>query len=186
MSASQLGLQGFVIEKLVPFIQALGNSWVEGKIQIFHEHFASERIHDFLTSRWRPLSDKASGPNILFASLPGEKHFLGLHMAATIVALYGFRVIFLGPHTPLLDLQACTWQSDSKAIMLSISATSDHENMSQKIIQLRKNLSPNIQIIVGGRGAPHHLEGITVMQSLQELATWSIQMFNHFKMNRKL
>ena len=39
MSSSQLGLQGFVIEKLVPFIQELGNSWIEGKIQIFHEHF---------------------------------------------------------------------------------------------------------------------------------------------------
>ena len=155
-------------------------------IQIFHEHFASERIHDFLTSRWRPLSDKASGPNILFASLPGEKHFLGLHMAATLVALYGFRVIFLGPHTPLLDLQACAWQSDSKAIMLSVSATTDHDDVSQKLIQLRKNLSPNIHIVVGGRGAPHHLEGITVMHSLQELATWSIKMFNHFKLNRKL
>ena len=43
---------------------------------------------------------------MLFASPPGEAHFLGLHMAATIVALYGFKVIFLGPQTPLLDIQA--------------------------------------------------------------------------------
>jgi methanogenic corrinoid protein MtbC1 len=173
-SVSQLGVQKFLTDKIAPFIHELGESWASGKIQIFHEHFASERIHDFLTTLWRPLSDKAKGPNIICAALPGENHFLGLHMAATIMALYGFRIIFLGPKTPLKDLQECTWQSSAQAILISISSTTPQKEVTEMLLELRKRLSPNIQLLLGGRGAPF-LEGLSTMKSLTELGTWAIQ-----------
>jgi len=173
-SMSQLGVQRFLTDKIVPFIQELGHAWVKGEIQIYHEHFASERIHDFLTGLWRPLSDRAKGPSIICAALPGENHFLGLHMAATIMALYGSRIIFLGPKTPLQDLQECTWQSNSKSILLSISATTPVEEVSVLLKKLRANLSSNVQIILGGKGAPF-IRGIMTMKSLNELSTWAIQ-----------
>mgnify|MGYP001162383609 CR=1 FL=1 len=148
-------------------------------IQIFHEHFASERLHDFLTTIWRPLSDRSRGPSVICAALPGENHLLGLHMAATIVALYGFRIIFLGPKTPLKDLIACSWQSDAKAILISISSTSNKENMKNMAVELITSL-PNSQIVLGGQGAPY-LENSLTMKSLSELATWSIQNFKKFR-----
>ena len=172
-SMSQLGVQSFLINKVSPFLTALGESWANGKIQIFHEHFASERLHSFLTSTWRPLADSAKGPNLICAALPGENHFLGLHMAATITALYGFRIIFLGPKTPLSDLVACTWQSDAQAILLSVSATTDIPEAKKMVIELKSKVA-NAKIILGGQGAPY-LEGVLTMKSLSELATWSIQ-----------
>ena len=178
-SVSQLGVQSFLINKVSPFLRALGEAWMNGKIQIFHEHFASERLHDFLTTIWRPLSDRSRGPSVICAALPGENHLLGLHMAATIVALYGFRIIFLGPKTPLKDLIACSWQSDAKAILISISSTSNQEIMKNMAVELIASL-PNSQIVLGGQGAPY-LENSITMKSLSELATWSIQNFKKFR-----
>ena len=173
-SISQLGVQRFLTDKLVPFIHELGQAWASGKIQIFHEHFASERIHDFLTKTWRPLSDRATGPNVICASLPEENHFLGLHMAATIMALYGFRIIFLGPKTPLQDILECTWQSSASAILISISSTSPPEKMAEQATALRAALSPNIELVLGGRGAPF-LKGVSTLNNLAELSAWAIQ-----------
>ena len=164
-SMSQLGVQSFLINKVSPFLAAWGESWVDGKIQIFHEHFASERLHSFLTSTWRPLADGAKGPNLICAALPGENHFLGLHMAATITALYGFRIIFLGPKTPLSDLVACTWQSDAQAILLSISATTDIPEAKKMIMELKSKVA-NAKIILGGQ--VHPSEGVLTI-SLSEL-----------------
>lgn len=173
-SVSQLGVQKFLTDKIAPFIYELGESWASGKIQIFHEHFASERIHDFLTTIWRPLSDRAKGPIVICAALPGENHFLGLHMAATIMALYGFRIIFLGPKTPLQDIQECSWQSSASTIVISISATSSKEDVTNMLTDLRGKLNPNIKILVGGKGAPF-INGVFTMKSLSELGTWAIQ-----------
>lgn len=173
-SVSQLGVQKFLTDKIAPFVHELGESWAAGKIQIFHEHFASERIHDFLTTIWRPLSDRAKGPNVICAALPGENHFLGLHMAATIMALYGFRIIFLGPKTPLQDIQECSWQSSASTIVISISATSSKKDVTDMLTDLRGKLNPNIKILVGGKGAPF-IDGIYTMKSLSELGTWAIQ-----------
>ena len=173
-SVSQLGVQKFITDKIAPFIYELGDSWANGKLQIFHEHFASERIHDFLTSIWRPLSDRAKGPNVICAALPGENHFLGLHMAASIMALYGFRIVFLGPKTPLQDIQECSWQTSAKSIVLSVSATTSKESVSKMITELREKLNPNIRILLGGKGAPF-IDGVHTMKSLHELGTWAIQ-----------
>jgi len=173
-SVSQLGVQRFLTDKIVPFIQEMGESWAKGKIQIYHEHFATERIHDFLTSIWRPLSDRAKGSSIICATLPGENHFLGLHMAATIMALYGYHIIFLGPKTPLNDLQECTWQSNAKSILISVSTTTPKELVTNVLKELRANLSSNVQIVLGGKGAPF-IKGTVTMKSLNELSTWAIQ-----------
>lgn len=173
-SVSQLGVQRFLTDKIAPFVHELGDAWANGKLQIFHEHFASERIHDFLTSIWRPLSDRAKGPNVICAALPGENHFLGLHMAATIMALYGFRIVFLGPKTPLRDIQECSWQTSAKSIVLSVSATTSKENVTEMLTELREKLNPNIRILIGGKGAPF-IDGVYTMKSLAELGTWAIQ-----------
>ena len=76
-------------------------------------------------------------------------------MAAIIMALYGYK-LSLGPKTPLKDLRECTWQSNSKSILLSISATTPPEEVTDLLKDLRASLSSNVKIVLSGKGAPFH------------------------------
>ena len=53
-------------------------------------------------------------------------------MAATVSALYGFKVI-LGPKTPELDIQACAEQTQAQAVLLSISITTPKDTVSSQL-----------------------------------------------------
>ena len=173
---SHLGLLKFMTDRLVPFLEIMGKSWSEGNLEIYQEHFASQRILDFLTHRWRNLSDRIQGnsKSVICAALPQEQHYLGLHMAATVSALYGFKVIFLGPKTPELDIQACAVQTKAKAVFLSVSITTPKENVSSQLSYLRRILPQSVELIIGGNGAPLQIEDtdINVMSNLHELAMW--------------
>ena len=161
---SHLGLQNFIIDRVCPFLELIGRSWSEGSIEIFQEHFASQRINDFLTSCWRSLSDTAQGKTVVCAALPGEHHYLGLQMAAAIMALNGFKIIFIGPHTPLTDIQACAWQSQAYAILLSCSITTSNKDLHPMLVELRRLLPPSTKMLIGGSGSPANISNIACSQ----------------------
>ena len=172
---SHIGLLKFMTDRLIPFLELMGKSWSEDTLEIYQEHFASQRILDFLTRNWCSLSDRVrTNKSIICAALPGEKHFLGLHMAATVSALYGFKVIFLGPKTPEIDIQTCALQSQAQTILLSVSITTDKDIVQAQIQHLRQILPPSVTIVIGGAGAPLGLLGndMHVISNLHELALW--------------
>ncbi len=173
ISMARLGLYEFLTERVSPFLILLGKSWTEGKLEIFQEHFASQRISHLLNTSWRTLSDGNQGKLVLCASLPGEQHYLGLQMAAAIIALNGYRIMFLGPKTPLLDIQACAWQSQAYAVMLSISITTPQEEVTPKLHELRELLSPSTQMLLGGSGAPVNIMNTIRMTNFTELSSWA-------------
>ena len=173
IAASRLGLLSFCTNRAMPFITLIGNEWALGRLQVFHEHFASERLHDFLTSIWRPLSDQNRGPRLVLAALPGEPHFLGLQLVATIAALNGYQLIFLGPKTPLQDIEGCALQSQAKAVCISISATANLVKARAMIQELRQMMPENINIVLGGQGAPSDIENVIQINSLNDFAAWS-------------
>src|SRR5690242_16717690 len=86
---NDLGAMEFHSGSLGPFLRALGESWDRGDVEVGHEHFASEYVREFLTMHWRPMSARATGPRIVCATLSGEEHVLGLHMAAMALSLAG-------------------------------------------------------------------------------------------------
>ena len=70
----RLGLFDFLERRIHPFIVAIGEAWLRDEIGIPHEHFASDRVIDFLGTIWRPLSDAATGPVLIGATMPMEHH----------------------------------------------------------------------------------------------------------------
>jgi methylmalonyl-CoA mutase cobalamin-binding subunit len=95
-------------------------------------------------------------------------------MAATVSALYGFKIIFLGPKTPESDIQACAEQTHAQAVLLSISITTPKETVASQLEYLSQILPQSVDLIVGGNGAPLNLSNdrIQTVSNLHELATW--------------
>lgn len=168
----RLGAMTFLRERAAPFLDAIGDAWARGAVGIVHEHFASERIRDFLTSLWRPLSDKAAGPTLLCCALPGERHALGLHLVSTVAALAGCRIVFLGADTPVVEIAKGAEHSKAAAVLLSVSRAADQASTRQQLAALRRALPTSIPLIVGGAGAPLDLAGVDAMTSLDSFDTW--------------
>jgi methylmalonyl-CoA mutase cobalamin-binding subunit len=172
-----LGTVRFLSERVGPFLTAVGEAWREGRLTVSQEHFASERVRDFLTGVWRPLSDRNDGAPILCASLPNEQHHLGLHMVACVCAVAGHRVVFLGAGAPVIDIASACVQSGAAAVVVSVSAASDRTVSRSDLAQLRRAIPRSVAVVAGGAGCPEDVEGVLVPPSLMELSQW-IQSFN--------
>ena len=173
LSEAHLGLQGFICDRAGPFLVALGESWESGAIEVYQEHFASERLREFLVSRWRPLADRAPGPWAVFAGLPGERHVLGLHLAASVVALWGWRVLFLGDDTPVADIARCAADRGARAVLITVSSTQDLARAGTDLAELAAAMPLGVDLVVGGAGAPDALPGARHLTHLCELADWA-------------
>lgn len=167
------GAIGFLEDRVGPFLHVVGEAWARGQIDIYHEHFASERIRDFLVTTWRPLADASRGPQVLLSTLPGERHGIGLQMAAVALATAGCRIAFLGTDTPIADIQGAARQLGSSAVVVSVARSADLDRTVEQLRLLRSRLPPDVALIVGGTGAPAAVDGATVIVELSALHAWA-------------
>ena len=97
---ARMGPVEFLESRIAPLVRAVGEAWERGELEIRHEHFVSERIGDLLRSLRLPLEERATGPLVVYATLPGEMHGLGLQMSALVLAAVGCRCLYLGTEVP--------------------------------------------------------------------------------------
>ena len=105
-------------------VRAVGEEWAAARLEIRHERFLSERVSDVLRSLRLPFEEKAKGPLVVCASLPGEEHGLGLQMVALLLAVVGCRLLFLGtevPPTQIASLRRA--RSNARTVAVSVSSS---------------------------------------------------------------
>lgn len=165
-------LPAFVRDAVVPFLGAVGQAWMDGELSPYQEHFASERLREFLVARWRPIADTNTGPVGVLASLPGEQHDLGLHMVACLLAVTGWQVVYLGADTPVPDIVAATRTAGARAVFVSSSAHASLAEVRWNLGLLRERIEPAIAVVGGGQGLPTDVQGVLHPSSLDALREW--------------
>lgn len=158
--------------RIAPCLEVIGGAWEAGEIDIAHEHFASERISDVLRSARLRFEETANGPLVVFATLPGESHGLGLQMAALIASARGLRVLSLGTEVPGTEVAALAQRTDAAAVGVSVSNSTRNSALAA-LATLRGKLSKKIDLVVGGAGAPADIKGATIVANLHELDAWA-------------
>ena len=159
----------FFTHRLQPFLSQVGRAWADGEINIFHEHFASECIREFLIAAWRPLNDRAAGSPVALATLSGERHTLGLYMVATVVGVAGRPALFLGANTPVDEIVSAAQRAGVTAVAISISEHANTAESIRSLTRLREALDASVEILVGGRGAPTAVTGVITLDDLEEI-----------------
>lgn len=170
---SRLGPLRFVQERAAPLLEAVGDAWSTGDLDVRHEHFASACLGDFLRSARMPLDDRATGEVVALATLPGELHGLGLQMSAVVFAAAGWRPLVLGVNTPIDQIVALTREAPIAAVAVSCAAPRRRKTIEQ-LRTLRRRLPRGIKLLVGGSGAPNSAprSGIDVIPDLFTLDRW--------------
>lgn len=167
-----LGTLDFVRGRVAPLVRAAGDAWEAGQLEVRHEHFLSERVGDVLRALRLRLEERASGPLVVLATLPGESHGLGLQMAALVVAAAGCRSLFLGTLTPVPELAALARDLDARVVAISVSSATRGAASTGMLARLRDLLPQRTTLLIGGDGAPRPRDGWVVIQELERLDQW--------------
>jgi methanogenic corrinoid protein MtbC1 len=155
-----------------PFLRALGERWSRGDIEVGHEHFASEQLRRFLSDKQPPGGARGRAPRIVCATLSGERHVLGLHLAAIALAHAGARLVFLGADTPPAEIASAVERWRAHAVALSAAEGTDRGVLARQVRTLRKALPPKTSILTGGAGFAPPLEGTHFEPDLTRLGAW--------------
>ena len=162
----------FLCSRIAPLVYAVGEEWAAARLEIRHERFLSERVGDLLRSLRLPLEEKAKGPLVVCASLPGEEHGLGLQMVALLLTEVGCRILFLGTEVPPTQVASLTRDLNARAVAVSVSIANRGDPMNGQIMFLRSLLHRRVTLLVGGDGAPGPQPGLKVLHDLAEVEEW--------------
>ena len=89
----------------LPLLRMVGNGWAIDEIRIAQEHYISAFVRDQLVAMLLSLTyGPEQGPLAICAGYPEEQHDLGLLALSVLLALRGYRVLFLGANVPLPEL----------------------------------------------------------------------------------
>jgi methanogenic corrinoid protein MtbC1 len=89
---------------LIPYLHDLGERWARGEVSVAQEHFASNLLRGRLLGLARGWG-QGRGPVAVLACPPGEQHDLGLLAFGITLSRRGWRIVYLGPDTPIATLR---------------------------------------------------------------------------------
>jgi len=174
---SVLGPVRFASDLALPLVREIGERWANGSMPIASEHLASGVLRGMLGSALLPTASALMGPRIVFATPSGERHELGLQMAALTAMGAGAAPIYLGAELPVEELLLAVERANASALALSL-VTIDVADAARAVGALRADLAPDVQLWIGGAQAPSipPMGGVECMQSLEALESRVIRL----------
>jgi DNA-binding transcriptional MerR regulator len=141
-------LEVLLSEAVLPYLRELGERWARGEASVAQEHFATAVLRGRLFGLARGWG-VGVGPAAVLACLPGERHDLGLIAFGLALRARGWRIVYLGPDTPIDTVDEVS--RDLRPSLVVLSAVSD-ERVKPAVAQLR-GLSAGQRLALGGAAA---------------------------------
>lgn len=153
-----LSIKDIVIHLVSPLLWKVGIMILEKKLSIAQEHLLSTCLRDFLGAIYQSLSpydylNKKKSKGILLTTREGDFHEFGILLAAILCNLYGFRVYYLGPNTPVAEIAHTCEQWKIHFLLLGFTALPKQRELisAQDFVgQLDKVVSQKIDFCLGG------------------------------------
>lgn len=168
----RLGLSCFVTDVVSPLNTLVGDSWMQGQLEIFEEHIYSEVLQSVLRSALSqlPRPEPAASPRVLLTTFPGEPHGLGLLMAEVLFVLEGAHCVSLGIQTPLWDIVSAAKLLRSDIVALGFTGCMNPNLVVDGLSELRAKCPSDIAIWAGGTATVLHRRGAPGVEALSSLS----------------
>ncbi|MEZ4331656.1 MAG: MerR family transcriptional regulator [Myxococcota bacterium] len=167
------GVLEFARAFALPLLVEVGRRWEAGQLSVAAEHLASNLLVAMFGEALRAVRPKDPGAVLVFATPEGERHALGLFVAALTAAHAGAATVFLGAEVPEDDLVASVTRCRADALVLGLVA-GDGTQLEPRIRRLRTRLPERAALWLGGPGVPSTLpmRGVERVANLDQLASW--------------
>jgi DNA-binding transcriptional MerR regulator/methylmalonyl-CoA mutase cobalamin-binding subunit len=165
-----LGLQAFIEGTATPLMQAVGDGWSRGEIDVYQEHAVAKLVAGMLGQRAAGKT-AGNGPRVLLTTPAGEQHGVALEMVCAALAQAGAHCVNLGPNLPLSNTIDAARAFDADIVGLSVSSVNAGRLVRRFIAELRAELPDDVAIWVGGSGAaslPALPEGVRAFRDTVE------------------
>ncbi len=164
-----LGSVRFAREFALPLLQGVGARWFDGRLCVAAEHLASALLRSLLGAALRPPPASSGAPAILFATLPGERHELGLLVSALVAMGAGASPIYLGAELPPAELARAVGLANARAVALAV--THPGRNAEREVATARAAIGADTELWLGGPAASALAlpARVTVLETLDDL-----------------
>ena len=149
----QMGVPPFLEEVAAPLLRRAGDEWEAGRLTPAQEHLLSSVLHDLTMETMRSFTAADTAPRIVVTTLTGERHVIGAALAATLAAVEGWRVIYLGADLPAADIADSARSSGASAVAVSVVYLENRQQLLEQMRALRSQLPASAVLIAGGAGA---------------------------------
>ena len=152
VAVATLPLAILVTRVISPLLAEVGRRWVAGELDIAQERMLSSLLRARMIAILNPRPSE-TGPKLLFSTLPGEHHELGLLMAALLAYEAGAPLLYLGTNLPARDLATLAGELGVKAVALSCVDSGLADSALDDITALIALLGSGVEVWVGGAQA---------------------------------
>ncbi len=152
LAIATLPVQVLLERVLMPLLREVGLRWADGRLAIAQERLVSSLLRARLLSVLNQ-HPRERRPRILFATLPGEPHELGLLGAALHAHEAGAPVLYLGSELPAAELVRVAERLQPAAIAVSSIDPGQAPLALSELQVLDATLDPAIPVWVGGANA---------------------------------
>ena len=141
------------VHLLAPAMHRIGEEWAAGRISIAEEHRASAIVHTLLArlgELFRRRGPKAGTAVTL--TPPGDRHALGVAMAADFLRGARFEVHHLGADVPLADVRTFLEAVPCDLVVVSITFATVEPAVLAALVRNLHDLEPAPRVVFGGQG----------------------------------
>jgi DNA-binding transcriptional MerR regulator/methylmalonyl-CoA mutase cobalamin-binding subunit len=153
LAIAMLPPQQLTRDVLQPLLHEVGERWHRGELTIAQERMVSSFVRKHVALVLDTYDRCAHRPAIVFATLPGERHELGLLMSAMICASLGFKVHYLGPDLPSQEIAHFAREVGAIVVALSVVMLDSLPTLPAQLERLAREMGAGVPIWLGGAAA---------------------------------
>jgi DNA-binding transcriptional MerR regulator/methylmalonyl-CoA mutase cobalamin-binding subunit len=142
---------------VMPLLREVGVRWADGRLAIAQERLVSSLLRMRLLAVLNsPARERR--PRVLFATLTGERHELGLIGAALQAFEAGVPVLYLGAELPGVEIARVAGKLAVAGVALSSVDPEQARPALEELRQLDAGLAPGVPVWLGGANARYLAE----------------------------
>jgi DNA-binding transcriptional MerR regulator/methylmalonyl-CoA mutase cobalamin-binding subunit len=138
---------------LQPLLREVGERWHRGEFAISQERLVSTIVRRHVGLMLDAYDRNARRAPIVFATLPGERHELGLLTSAMMCASRGFKTHYLGPDLPPAEIARFAREVNAAVVALSVVLQDRAADAPAQLGELVSHLPAETAVWLGGSAA---------------------------------
>lgn len=160
---------------IAPAMHEIGRLWQCGALTVADEHLATALTNRVLAALRRSSGGSlaatgavAKRGRVLFAAVEGERHALGLRMAADVLEDAGYEPLYLGADVPTEALLQAVGSLSPDLVALAATLPTLAPRLEAVAGEVRRAY-PDLVLLVGGQAASPRISEGTLVQDLELL-----------------
>lgn len=149
---------------LFPTLEALGEGWARGEIDVAGEHAASHAVHRRLSAAFDAAGSRSRGPAVVVGLPSGSQHDLGALAFATAIRRRGMDVLYLGANVPVSSWEAAVRSREARAAILAVVTPEDRPS-AVAVAERLLSQAPVPTVCAGGASAANLAVGVRTLAS---------------------